>query len=637
MCGIAGFSGNLDIQVLRKMSAAILHRGPDDEGEFYDAAKGVGLAHRRLSILDLSPTGHQPMISEDGAVVLVFNGEIYNFRELRMELEARGHRFRGHSDTEVLLALYMVKGEDLLPYVNGIFAFALWDARQRTLLLARDGLGVKPLYYAEGKSGFVFASELKALLRVSEIGRDVDPIALQHYLTYLWCPAPSTLLRSVKKLEPGCALVVKNGRLDRRWRFYQLPFHDLPESMSESEAIHQTRDAVRTAVQRQMVADVPVGAFLSGGLDSSAVVAFAREASPGRRLQCFTMEMSAHDAAWEGIANDLPYAESAAQHLDVDLHTIKVGPEMADDLSKMIYHLDEPQGDPAPLNVLAISRLAREHGVKVLLSGAGGDDIFTGYRRHRALMVERYWSWMPRAVRAGIAELTASLPTSSPALRQLRKAFQYASYEGDRRLASYFYWLRPDLAEELLSSEFSRRLVHEEPLVASLGELPDDVPRLNRMLYLECKHFLADHNLNYTDKLSMAAGVEVRVPLLDRELVALAARLPIQYKQRGAEGKWIFKKAMEGLLPREIIYRPKTGFGVPLRAWLRGPLKGAIRDILSPDSLRRRGWLNSEAVGRLLADNLSGGVDAAYPLFALLCIELWAQMFLDQHDVDADR
>ena len=637
MCGIAGFSGNLDIQLRRKMSDAILHRGPDDEGEFHDAAKGVGLAHRRLSILDLSPTGHQPMMSEDGAVVLVFNGEIYNFRELRMELEARGHRFRGHSDTEVLLALYMAKGEDLLPYLNGIFAFALWDARQRTLLLARDGLGVKPLYYAEAKSGFVFASELKALLRVSEVGRDVDPIALQHYLTYLWCPAPSTLLRSVKKLEPGCALVVRNGRIDRQWRFYQLPFHDVPETMSESEAIHQTRDALRTAVQRQMVADVPIGAFLSGGLDSSAVVAFARETSPGRRLKCFTMEMSAHDAAWEGIANDLPYAESAARYLDVDLHTIKVGPEMADDLSKMIYHLDEPQGDPAPLNVLSISRLAREHGVKVLLSGAGGDDIFTGYRRHRALMLERYWSWMPRAVRAGIAELTASLPTSSPALRQLRKAFQYASYEGDRRLASYFYWLRPDLAEELIAPELATRDARQEPLVASLNDLSDEVPVLNRMLYLECKHFLADHNLNYTDKLSMAAGVEVRVPLLDRELVALAARLPIQYKQRGAEGKWIFKKAMEGLLPREIIYRPKTGFGVPLRAWLRGPLKEPIRDILSPDSLRRRAWFNSDSVERLLADNLSGEVDAAYPLFAILCIELWAQMFLDQHDVYAYR
>ncbi|HKR31245.1 MAG TPA: asparagine synthase (glutamine-hydrolyzing), partial [Terriglobales bacterium] len=578
------------------MSDAILHRGPDDEGEYYDAAKGVGLAHRRLSILDLSPTGHQPMISEDGAVVLVFNGEIYNFRELRMELEARGHRFRGHSDTEVLLALYMAKGEDLLPHLDGIFAFALWDARQRTLLLARDGLGVKPLYYAEGKSGLVFASELKALLRVSEVGRDVDPFALQHYLTYLWCPAPSTLLHSVKKLEPGCALVVKNGRIDRRWRFYQLPFHELPESMPESEAIHQTRDALRTAVQRQMVADVPVGAFLSGGLDSSAVVAFARELSPGRRLKCFTMEMSAHDAAWEGIANDLPYAESAARYLDVDLHTIKIGPEITDDLWKMIYHLDEPQGDPASLNVLSISRLARDHGVKVLLSGAGGDDIFTGYRRHRAVMIERYWSWMPRAVRAGMAELTARLPTSAPALRQLRKAFQYASYEGDRRLASYFYWLQPELAKKLLSPELCPPGRHEEPLLASLGELSDEVPTLNRMLYLECKHFLADHNLNYTDKLSMAAGVEVRVPLLDRELVALAARLPIQYKQRGAEGKWIFKKAMEGLLPRDIIYRPKTGFGVPLRAWLRGPLQEAIRDILSPDSLRRRGWFNSDSV-----------------------------------------
>jgi len=637
MCGIAGFSGNLDIQALRKMSDAILHRGPDDEGEFYDAAKGVGLAHRRLSILDLSPAGHQPMMSEDGAVVLVFNGEIYNFRELRMELEARGHRFRGHSDTEVLLALYMAKGEDLLPYLNGIFAFAIWDARQRILLLARDGLGVKPLYYAEANSGLVFASELKALLKVSDVGRNIDPIALQHYLTYLWCPAPATLLHSVKKVEPGCALVVKNGRIDRQWRFYRLPFRDVPEGMAENEAIHKTRDALRTAVQRQMVADVPVGAFLSGGLDSSAVVAFAREVSPGRRLKCFTMEMSAQDAAWEGIANDLPYAESVARHLDVDLHTIKVGPEMADDLSKMIYHLDEPQGDPAPLNVLAISRLAHEHGVKVLLSGAGGDDIFTGYRRHRAVMNERYWSWMPRAVRAGIAELTASLPTSAPALRQLRKAFQYASYEGDRRLASYFYWLQPDIAKQLLSEDFCPPGACEDPLVTSIGDLPNDIPALNRMLYLECKHFLADHNLNYTDKLSMAAGVEVRVPLLDLELVALAARLPIGYKQRGAEGKWIFKKAMEGLLPREIIYRPKTGFGVPLRAWLRGPLREAIRDTLSPGCLRRRGWFNPDSVERLLANNMSGGVDAAYPLFAMLCIELWAQMFLDQQDVHAYR
>jgi asparagine synthase (glutamine-hydrolysing) len=635
MCGIAGFSGNLEIQVLRRMADSILHRGPDDEGEFHDAGKGIGLAHRRLSILDLSPTGHQPMMSEDGSVVLVFNGEIYNFRELRTELESRGHRFRGHSDTEVLLALYMAKGEHLLPYLNGIFAFALWDARQRTLLLARDGLGVKPLYYAEVKSSLVFASEMKALFRVPELGRDVDPISLQHHLIYLWCPAPSTLLRSVKKLEPGCAFVVKNGRIDRRWRYYQLPFHHLPQSMSEREAIHETRDALRIAVQRQMVADVPVGAFLSGGLDSSAVVAFAREASPGRRLKCFTMEMSAHDAESEGITNDLPYAESAARYLDVDLHKVKVGPDMADELPKMIYHLDEPQGDAAALNVLYISRLAREHGVKVLLSGAGGDDIFTGYRRHRALMLERYWSWMPRVIRAGISELAATLPASPPALRQLRKASEYASYDGDRRLASYFYWLRPETAQQMLSQEFCPPNTFKEPLLASMAELPHEIPALNRMLYLECKHFLADHNLNYTDKLSMAAGVEVRVPLLDLELIALAARLPIEYKQRGAEGKWIFKKAMEGLLPREIIYRPKTGFGIPLRSWLRGPLRETIRDVLSPDCLRRRGWFDARAIERLLEADRGGKVDASYPLFAVLCIELWGQIFLDQYDACA--
>jgi asparagine synthase (glutamine-hydrolysing) len=501
------------------------------------------------------------------------------------------------------------------------------------LFLARDGLGVKPLYYAETNGGLAFASEMKALLRVPEVSRDVDTLALQHHLTYLWCPSPSTLLRSVKKLEAGCALVVRNGRIERRWRFYDLPFQDLPEPISEGEAIHKTREALRTAVLRQMVADVPVGAFLSGGLDSSAVVAFAREASAGKRLKCFTVQMNERDAAWEGITNDLPYAESAARYLDVELHKVKVGPEMADELPKMIYHLDEPQADPAPLNVLYISRLAREHGVKVLLSGAGGDDIFSGYRRHRALMLERYWSWMPHLVRSGLAEFTATLPAHPPALRQLRKAFQYAGHEGDKRLASYFYWLGPEMTKVLLSPDLCPSDGRKDPLLASLGELPDEVPPLNRMLYLECKHFLADHNLNYTDKMSMAVGVEVRVPLLDQELVSLAARLPLHYKQRGAEGKWIFKKAMEGLLPQEVIYRPKTGFGVPLRAWLRGPLKEMTRDILSPESIRRRGWFDHRAVSRLWDEDRLGKGDVVYPLFALLCLELWGRIFLDHSDV----
>lgn len=629
MCGIAGFLGNFDLQLVGRMGEAIAHRGPDDEGDYHDPVSGIGMVHRRLSILDVSPLGHQPMWSADGRAAIVFNGEIFNYRELRAWLEAEGYCFRSQSDTEVLLSLYLRDGYELFSRLNGMFAFAIWDKSRQTLFLARDGLGVKPLYYAETDGGIVFASEIKALLQEPGVSRAIDPIALRHYLTYLWCPAPRTLLRGVKKLEPGHALLVRDGRIERGWRFYALPFSQPITAMSEGEAAAQVREAVRTAVQRQMVADVPVGAFLSGGLDSSAVVAFAREAAPETRLQCFTIVLDGSDARVEGMTADLPYAKTVARHLGMDLHTVRVGPEMADELATMIYHLDEPLADPAPLNVLFISRLAREHGIKVLLSGAGGDDIFAGYRRHRALTLERYWAWLPQPLRAGLAGVAKGLPAHPVSLRRVGKAFQYAGLDGDARLASYFYWLDPGLVGGLLAPDI-RAASRDEPLVASLADLPAGVPALNRMLYLECRHFLADHNLNYTDKMSMAAGVEVRVPLLDPDLVALAARLPLNYKQRGAEGKWIFKKAMEGILPHDVIYRPKTGFGAPLRAWLRGPLKELVSDILSADSLRRRGWFDPEAVVRLLEADRVGRVDAAYPLFAVLCVELWGRTFLDK-------
>ena len=436
MCGIAGFQGRFDTDLLAQMSAVIAHRGPDDSGLFCAPENGLGLAHRRLSIIDLSPSGHQPMADGDHRAVIVFNGEIYNFCALRDELARDGVLFRGHSDTEVLLYLYLRDGVNMLAQLNGIFAFAIWDTVKRELFIARDGLGVKPLYYAETDAGFIFASEIKAILQAAEINREIDPIALRNYLTYLWCPAPRTPLRQVKKLEPGCALTVCEGRVERHWRFYELPLRRPMVSLFECEAIDLTRRALRTAVQRQMVADVPVGAFLSGGLDSSAVVAFAREASPETRLQCFTIALDGRDALHEGMTADLPYAEVVARHLGVDLHIVQVGPEMADELSTMIYHLDEPQADPAPLNVLFISRLAREHGIKVLLSGAGGDDIFTGYRRHRALMLEHYWSWLPQPVRAALARAAHALPARPAALRRIGKAFQYADRDGDAGLAA---------------------------------------------------------------------------------------------------------------------------------------------------------------------------------------------------------
>jgi asparagine synthase (glutamine-hydrolysing) len=633
MCGIAGYCGAFGPDLLTGMSRAIAHRGPDADGAFQDADAGIGLAHRRLAIIDLSSAGYQPMHDDAGGVVLVYNGEIYNFRELRDELVADGFRFRGHSDTEVLLNLYLRDGPDLLQRLNGIFAFAIWDTRTRRLFLARDQLGVKPLYHTTTPRGFLFASEIKALLREPSVSRSLDPATVARHLTFLWSPAPGTMLAGVEKLEPGTAMLVADGRIQRRWRFYDLPFGREKPATTVEAACAGVRTHIERAVQRQMVADVPVGAFLSGGLDSSAVVASARKFTDDR-LQCFTIAFEDSGAmAEEGMAEDLPYAERVATHLDVDLHRIKVGPDMIDRLEEMIFFLDEPQADPAPLNAWFISMLARENGIKVMLSGAGGDDIFTGYRRHYALQQERLWDWLPRPVRSVIADASGLLPTGSVPLRRLRKGFANAGVDSDGRIAGYFTWIDPALAFDLLDPDFRAGLGAQSvmaPLRSAVDALPKEASRLDRMLTLECRYFLADHNLNYTDRMSMAHGVEVRVPMLDPELVAFAAGLPDDLKQRGRTGKWIFKKAMEGVLPDEVIYRPKTGFGAPLRRWLRQELRPVVGDLLSRDVIRRRGIFDADAVGRLIERDRSGQIDAAYPIFALICIELWCRTFLDR-------
>lgn len=632
MCGIAGYSGVFGPDLLAGMSNAIAHRGPDAEGEFLDEDAGIGLAHRRLAIVDLSSAGDQPMRDEAGQVVLIYNGEIYNFRELRNELIAEGYRFRGHSDTEVLLNLYLRDGPDLLQRLNGIFAFAIWDTRTRRLFLARDHLGVKPLYHTTTPRGFLFASEIKALLQEPSVSRSLDRATVARHLTLLWSPAPGTMLAGVEKLEPGTAMLVADGRVERRWRYYDLPFGSDKPATTVEAACAGVRHHIDRAVERQMVADVPVGAFLSGGLDSSAVVASARNFTEDR-LQCFTIAFENKGAmAEEGMAEDLPYAEQVADHLDVDLHRITVGPDMIDRLEEMVFFLDEPQADPAPLNAWFISMLARENGIKVLLSGAGGDDIFTGYRRHYALQQERLWDWLPRSARSALASASGLLPAGSVPLRRLRKGFANAAGDGDGRIASYFSWIDPALAFELLDPDFRAELGADgvmAPLRSAMSALPKGASRLDRMLALECRHFLADHNLNYTDRMSMAHGVEVRVPLLDPDLVAFAASLPDDFKQRGRAGKWIFKKAMEGTLPDNVIYRPKTGFGAPLRRWLRHELRPVVGDLLSRDVIRRRGIFDADAVARLIERDRAGRIDAAYPIFALICIELWCRIFLD--------
>ncbi|MDP2137165.1 MAG: asparagine synthase (glutamine-hydrolyzing) [Candidatus Didemnitutus sp.] len=632
MCGIAGFLGNFDPSLLGVMNRTLAHRGPDGEGVWHDPAMRVGLTHRRLAIIDLSGRGLQPMWDATRRVVITFNGEIYNYRELRRELESDGFQFASDSDTEVILNLYLRDGPTFLSRLNGIFAFGLWDTRKKELLLARDGLGVKPLYYAHTSAGILFASELKALLATKCVDRTLDIDAVGCYLTYLYAPGAQTMLKSVRKLGAGRYLRISwSGEVQEKV-YYELPYHQPISAMTADEAVAQTRHYLQQAVRRQMVSDVPVGAFLSGGLDSSSVAAFAQQSMGSRALSCFTIGFEGMPPDAEGMVADLPYAQRVAAHLGVDLKTIYVNPSSGVDLEQMVYQLDEPEADPAALNTYYISKLARENGIKVLLSGAGGDDIFTGYRRHQAMELEKYWTWMPQTARYFLRSLGSLLSKESATGRRFTKAFQYAHLSGDQRIVSYFQWITPEVQRTLFAGQVGRYMHVAESsrvMLEALRRLPPDVAPLNRMLYLDTKYFLTDHNLNYTDKMGMAAGVEIRVPLLDYDLVDFAARLPTGFKQRGATGKWIFRQAMEPYLPQDVIYRPKTGFGVPLRTWLHGRLGETVADYLTPEAINRRGLFDAAGVQKLIQNDRAGRVDAAYSILALACVEIWMRKFID--------
>lgn len=628
MCGIAGFSGDFPSEVLGRMSLEIAARGPDGAGEYVDAQARVALAHRRLAILDLSEAGAQPLSDPEGRAVIVFNGEIFNFRELRRELEGRGVTFRGSSDTEVLLQLYLHDGLAMLGRLNGMFAFAIWDLRTRQLLVARDGFGVKPLYFAANRAGVAFASELKAIRHALGGRHELDPASIHRYLTFLWCPGGGTPFAAVRKLGPGEALLIEDGRISRHWQWFELPCLRAGPAMVEPERVVEgTRRALDVAVERQLVSDVPVGAFLSGGLDSSALVSSARRST---RLPCFTIDIEGGQDA--GAGEDLPYAERVARHIGVDLNVIRVpSSALATDLVAMIYALDEPLADAAALNVFYICRSARQLGIKVLLSGAGGDDVFSGYRRHRAVHSAKLLDRIPAPVRRLAATASNRLDQRNPLARRVTKALAGVALDGDERLTRWFEWAPPHEVKGLYSVDFARSVGNTEANAPMRGFLPaySKLDQLDRMLALEQRFFLADHNLLYTDKMSMAAGVEVRVPFLDPDLAELAARIPAQLKVRRGVTKWPLKAAMATRLPHDVIHRPKTGFGVPLRRWLRRDLRSWVDELLSPRVIRDRGIFDSAAVERLLWRDRDGEVDATYTIFALMCIELWCRSFVD--------
>lgn len=643
--------------MLDKLGEAISHRGPDGRGTALLRAAGrkpVGLVHRRLSIIDLSSAAAQPMslkcdyccATDADKLVLIFNGEIYNFPALRSELIAAGHQFKSNSDSEVLLHLYTREGTSLPKKLNGIFAFAIYDGRETgrppgieegDILIVRDQLGVKPLYHASIGEGFVFASELKALLRVPGISREIDTTALHQHLAYLWTPAPRTMLRDVKKLEAGNALIARDGRIARHWCYYDIPYGAPQITGRSADIAVDLARKFQVAVERQLISDVPIGAFLSGGLDSSAVVAMMRRAGTPAGFPCYSIDFPTNQAI-DGSPPDLPYAQLVSRHLGVELRTVTVGSEMISELDRMLYALDEPQADPAPINALLIADRAKADGIKVLLSGAGGDDIFSGYRRHQALRAERLWGalpWRARRFVAATARRSAAgrgLKPSNPWRRRLVKMFEHADLDADRRTVAYFWWSGEAMRRELYSTSFAEAVAGEdasEPLLRSLARIPQERDPINRMLYLETKHFLADHNLNYTDKTGMASGVEVRVPLLDIDLVDYAARIPASLKQKGTTSKYIFRMAMEPYLPREVIHRTKTGFGAPLRYWLRNELRERVDETLSTSVLEKRGFFSPGAVRRLIELDRAGRVDGAYTIFALMCFEIWCRLFVD--------
>lgn len=627
------------------MLASLEHRGRDDEGVWTsepvdDAGRRACLGHRRLSIIDPSPAGHQPMLSADGRLALTFNGEIYNYRELRSELEAKGRRFRTDTDTEVLLAAFEEWGVDCLERLNGMFAFAVWDSGTRTVTMARDRLGIKPLYYAEvpGENGtagsFIFASEIKAILASGLVERALDAEALNQYLTFLWTPDPHTLFRGIHTLPPAHVLTLRDEQLTvRQW--WDVSFDEIEEGRSEEWWRERVLETLSRVVRMEMVADVPLGSFLSGGVDSSSIVALMKEAAAPRRVSTYTVGIESKDLRYDIIPDDVEWARKVNDLLDTDYHERMLEPHVIDLLPKLVYHMDVPPIDMAIPSYL-VSSAARET-VKVMLSGMGGDEVFAGYPRQMAMKIASAFDPVPRLLRRPLMRAVATvLPGGLPGkltapLRNMKKFARSAALDFENRYLGYGTYFTDSAKQELYTDEMRERVsgldayyLHRRYFSRVRGAAP-----LNRLLYVDLKTFLPCLNLDTTDKTSMAANLEVRVPFLNYEMVELAARMPPHLKLRGFKRKYILKRAAERLLPKEVVWRKKAGFGAPLRSWLRGPLREMTNDLLSEDRLRRRGLFRPEVVQKIVRENLSGREDYNLQVFQLLTLELWQQIFID--------
>jgi asparagine synthase (glutamine-hydrolysing) len=635
MCGICGVVGREDEQLVRDMADTLAHRGPDGEGfRCFPARNGgppASFGHRRLTIIDLSERGAQPMEYADGRYWIVYNGELYNFKELRADLEQDGYRFRSECDTEVLLAAYCKWGKAMLERLNGIFAFAIWDTDRHELFLARDRLGVKPLYYTQRDGSFYFASEIKALLKVLPTPR-LRPEGIADYLTFLWIPDPDTMFEGIFKLPAGNFAVFAGGQLEIR-PYWDLVF-DIDDTLSEADWISSVERNVREAVRRQMVSDVPLGSFLSGGIDSSAIVAEMTAVTGD--VTAYSVGFSAQDLSYDISPDDLRYARSVAKEFGVDYHEQLLEPRIVDLLPRLVRHLDDPIADPAAVTTYLICSAASER-LKVILSGMGGDEVFAGYPRYPAARIAGLMDAIPAPVRRAIrtaseGRLTLGPPGRlRPVRRNLMKLLRGIDQSPQDRYLTYCSYYRAEELQRLVHGDLRAAIQSHDPFRhhREYFERVRGQPWLNQMLYVDAKTFLPCLNLAYTDKMSMAASTEVRVPLLDDEVVSHAARIPPNLKLHRLTRKYVFKRSMEGILPRDVIWRPKAGFGAPIRGWLVNELRPMIDDMLSRESVASRGLFDPNEVQRLVSATADGTEDNALRLWALLTLELWHQEFVD--------
>ena len=629
MCGIAGLKGEFTSEQLSLLESSLKHRGPDASGRYVTSDNDMALIHTRLSIQDISSAGNQPMVSSCKNFVLSYNGEIYNFKKLKAELVKKSYRFYGKSDSEVVLNLFIEYGISFLKMLEGDFAISIWDNKLSKLLIARDRMGVKPLYYYNSNSTFAFSSEISNLLDIIIDKKDINLKSVKSFLSYLWIPGNNHLISGVKKLPQGSAMWIGKNNCIEQISWTKLPhINQNYKTLNKNQAISNVRENIKKAVHEQLVSDVPVGAFLSGGLDSSSIVYFAKEKIED--FQCFTI--NTNNTIENGVEDDLPYAIKVAKHLNVNLNIVDFDLKNIERDLNLITKLNgEPISDLSILNSYYICRDAREKGIKVLLSGTGGDDIFSGYRRHSIAKVDSLIDYIPRPIKNAIKYSNKILDNRNILFRYMNKIASGVNYTDNERIVNYYRWLDNDIIIHLFKKEFREEInqsFDNDPIVKFIKQR-NETSTLSKMLAIEQKFFLADHNLIYTDRTSMANGVEVRVPFLHESLVDLAATLPDNFKLNRFKTKWIFRKAMEGHLPHDIIYRKKTGFGAPVRIWIKNEFRELIRDLLSHESVQKRGIFDSKKIQKILQDNESGKIEASYTIMALLGLEIWFRNFIN--------